>query len=106
MKPKILTSDAYSLTTLNRSERDAIVQLQSLIPKLSQRDKTAFSLLLVYSYSISVGREMIVAPVSVLGQNLTAAILQLEILPPPIKLKLAIELLAQDIDEDGEDFPD
>lgn len=92
MIEKLITTNVYAINA-RRHERQAILRLQSLIPDQSGKEKVSLAMSLIHLYSASVDRELSIEASTVLGQDLTSAILQISVLSPRSALALAIELL-------------
>lgn len=106
-KIKLLTGDIYG-PILNSEERVAILQLRTLISKLTKSEAVGLGIVLVNSYSLTVGRWIGVSALRGFSQDLVSTLLLIPILSPSSKLAIAIELLENALDrdtlfEDGDD---
>ncbi len=100
-KIKLLTGDIFD-TDLGLDERVAILKLRILVPKLTKSEAIALAVVLANSHSLSIGRWVGVSALRGFSKDLADALLLIQILSSSNKLKIAIELLVAQTEEEDE----
>jgi len=84
-----------SLDALNATPREkaAILTIRQTVPQISRGEAVALAIMLLNSYSVTLGRWLAMAAARNFSQGLTTAVLQISALSPAVRLGIAMELL-------------